>query len=97
VDVLGSLADPGGYTVEVTPPGGAPQPLPMPADPTLGGVHHAGVEPLAPAPTLGRAPAPPPDPEWTLRLQRAGAADFRSLAPDEVRSLVLIFRYEVAP
>ena len=97
VDLLGTLADPGDYTVEVTPPGGAPQAVPLTADPSLGGVHHAAIDPLTPKPSLGRAPAAPPPPEWTLRLQRAGAADFRSLTEAEVRNLVLIFRYEVVP
>jgi peptidoglycan hydrolase-like protein with peptidoglycan-binding domain len=97
LDLLGRLADPGDYTVEITPPGGAPQEVPMPADPTLGGLHHATIEPLNPKPSLGRALAPPPHPQWQLRLRRSGAADFRSLDPDEVRDLVLVFRYEVTP
>jgi hypothetical protein len=97
VEVLATLADPGDYLVEITPPGGAPQTATMTADPALGGVHHAPIEPLTPKASLGRAPAAPPHPQWTLRLQRAGAADFRSLTEDEVGSLVVIFRYEVTP
>lgn len=97
VDVLAKLADPGDYTLELARPGAAARTVTMQADPLLGGLHHFSDEALAPPSAIGRAPAAEPYPRWVVRLRRDGAADFRSLDPDEIEDLVLILRYEVTP
>jgi diadenosine tetraphosphate (Ap4A) HIT family hydrolase len=33
---------------------------------------------------------------WTLKIQRDGAADFKSLPPDEIQELFLIVNYTIA-
>jgi hypothetical protein len=97
IDVLGRLADPGDYTLVLTPPGGAPSTLTMSVAGDLGGLHHADAHPLTPNADLGRAPANSPAPAWTIKLKRSAAADFRSLTPAEIDDLVLVFQYTVTP
>jgi hypothetical protein len=96
IDVIASINNPGDYTLVITPPGGAAQTQTLTVDGTLGPAHHWGVHPLAPAVDLGRAPAAKPYPVWTIKLQKSGAADFRSLAPDEVADLILILQFQVS-
>jgi Tc toxin complex TcA C-terminal TcB-binding domain/Neuraminidase-like domain/Salmonella virulence plasmid 28.1kDa A protein len=95
IDVIGKLGAPGDYTLVITPPGTPAQTVTMRVDPTLNGLHHWDAHPLAPKVALGHTPGRPPYPAWTLKLQRAGGADFRSLTAAEVEDLVIVFRYEV--
>jgi hypothetical protein len=96
-DVMARLSDIGDYTLVVTPPGAAPRTVAMSVDTNLGGLHHVAVHPMAPAADVGRAPTKPPYPVWTVKLCKAGAADFRSLAPDEIDDLIIVLKYEVSP
>jgi len=97
IDVLAKLADSGDYTLVVIRPGASAQTVTMQTDPLLGGLHRWSADPLAPKASIGRAPASLPYPQWTFKLQKAGATDFRSLEPDEIDDLVLVLRYEVTP
>jgi hypothetical protein len=96
VDVIAALTDPGDYTLVITPPGGAPQTVTLSADASLGGAHHWARHPIAPKVDLGRAPAAKPYPSWTIKLQKAGAPDFRSLPPQSIGDLLLIPQFEVS-
>jgi hypothetical protein len=96
IDVLARLADPGDYSAVITRPGGPPLTLTMSVDSTLGGLHHAEARPLAPKSDLGRVPAHSPYPQWTVKVRKSGAVDFRSLSPEEIDDLVIIFQYEVS-
>jgi peptidoglycan hydrolase-like protein with peptidoglycan-binding domain len=97
VDVVAKLVG-GNYTLELTRPGvSTPATATMEPDAALGGLHHWADEALAPKSSIGRAPASPPHPQWTVKLRQEGAADFRSLREGDVEDIVLILRYEVTP
>ena len=97
IDVIARLDDPGDYTLVITRPGAPAQTVAMIADATLDGLHVFSAHPLAPASNLGSTDTGGPLPAWTFKLQRAGAADFRSLAEDEIEDLVVVLRYTVNP
>jgi hypothetical protein len=97
IDMISKLSDPGDYTMALTPPTGPALAPNLSADATLAGLHHWGVHPLAPKVDVGRARAHTPYPTWIIKMQRAGAADFRSLAAQEIDDLLIVFQYEVAP
>jgi hypothetical protein len=96
LDVLAKTRDSEDYTVEVTPPGGGPVTATMSADAALGGVHHWVSPPFTPKIELGRAPMVGTPPVWQVKLKKASANDFRSLAADEVEDIVLIIGYQVS-
>jgi Tc toxin complex TcA C-terminal TcB-binding domain/Neuraminidase-like domain/Putative peptidoglycan binding domain/Salmonella virulence plasmid 28.1kDa A protein len=96
IDIYAKLADAGDYSLAIGRPGAPDEVVTLEADDELGGVHHWGRHPLAPKSGLGRAPATAPH-EFSLKIKRAGAADFRSLAPDEVADLSIVFQYEALP
>jgi hypothetical protein len=97
IDVIAKLDDPGDYTLKITRPGAAPQTETMSVDGTLGELHVFSDESLAPASNLGSTDTVGSPPAWSFRLQKDGAADFRSLAEDEIEDLVIILRYTVNP
>lgn len=98
IDVIAKLADAGDYTLEITRPGvAAPQTKIMHAGGTLGELHVFSDQALAPVSNLGNTNTPAAPPTWTFKLQKAGAANFRSLAVDEIEDLVIILRYTVNP
>jgi hypothetical protein len=68
----------------------------MSVDNTLGGLHAYHAHPLTPASDLKRAGGTPV-PQLRFKLQKAGAADFRSLAESEIDDLVLVLQYTVTP
>jgi hypothetical protein len=96
VDVLAKLSGSGAYELRLARPGAPEQALVLRRDSVLGGLHHVSTA-LAPPANLGRAPAAQPHPQWTLKIRREGATDFRSLTEQELADLVLILRYEVTP
>jgi len=91
IQLLADLADSGPYDVILTPPLPVTTVLSLACDtgaqPTYGALHHA--EQAAPA------GATYPLGQWTLKLCKQGAADFRSLAADEVRQLFMIVAFSV--
>lgn len=97
IDVVAKLDDPGDYTLVITRPGAAPRTVTLSVDGTLGELHVFSDHPLAPASDLGSTDTAGPPPTWTFMLQKDGAADFRSLAEDEIEDLVIILRYTVNP
>ena len=96
IDVIASMDDPADYSMVITPPGGTPRTVTLAADPTLGGAHHWSLHPLAPKVNLGKAPSTKPYPSWSIKIQKPGAADFRSLPPGAINDLFLILQYEVS-
>lgn len=96
IDIYAKLADAGDYSLAIGRPGAPDEVVTLEADDALGGVHHWGRHPLAPKSGLGRAPATAPH-EFSLKVKRADAADFHSLAPDEVADLSIVFQYEALP
>jgi hypothetical protein len=77
------------YTVELTPPG-APAPLniPMNPDQEYGGRQSLTKTDFTPlAPVLG---------DWKFRIQRTGAADFKSLPPDDLRNGYLVLGFKTS-
>jgi hypothetical protein len=97
LDVIAKTADASDYALVVTPPGGSPNTIPFQADPMLANAHHRNV-PISPAIGLGRAPTPTGQapPTWMFKLQKAGAADFKSLTQADLDDLVLIVSYVVS-
>ncbi|MEN9489936.1 MAG: hypothetical protein RJA63_385 [Pseudomonadota bacterium] len=77
------------YTVELVPPGGgALQNIPMVPDPDYGGRQSAAKDGFGlQALLLG---------DWRLKIRRAGAADFRSLSPDELKNAYLVLGFKTA-
>src|SRR5262249_16882783 len=93
IDVVAKLSDPGDYSLVIDRPGAAEAVVTMSVDASLGGLHTFSLHPFAGASDLGRAGSGAPAPTWAFKLQRAGAADFRSLVESEVDDLVLILQY----
>lgn len=60
--------------------------VPAANDPAFGGAPHSGVAPVPKPAMLG---------QWRLRLKRAGAADFRSLLPEDVRRAYLMVQFDI--
>jgi hypothetical protein len=109
VDVIARTADTGDYSLVITPPGGAAQTLTFSADSTLSpsafsaeptpSTHHKSAGPFQPLADLGRAPTPSGSapPAWTIKLKKAGAADYQSLTQDDLDDLVLVVSYTATP
>jgi hypothetical protein len=97
VDVLAQATDADDYTLVIATPGGAPQTATLSADPTLNGVHHWN-KTLSPKIGLGRAPTPSgtTPPTWTIKVKKAAAADFRSLAASDLDDLVIVVAYQAS-
>jgi peptidoglycan hydrolase-like protein with peptidoglycan-binding domain len=94
IDAIAKFSDTGPYHLFVTPPKAANAiDVTMTVQAPFSGVHW-GEEHLAGGVDLGTAPAVPA-PTWSFKLQKEGAADFRSLASDEVDDLILILQYQV--
>jgi hypothetical protein len=96
IDVLAKLTDPGPYTLSITRPGAPPATVTMSVESTLGGLHTFHAHPLTPASDLGRAGVTPA-PQLQFKLQKSGAADWRSLGETEIDDLVLVLQYTVTP
>lgn len=72
--------------VELTPPGGAATLVPMNPDPVYGDHQSMAAAGFAPqAALLG---------EWQIKIQRAGAADFRSLPVQELGNAYLVLSFK---
>ncbi len=97
LDVLATIADAGDYTLVITPPGGTPQTVTLPADATLNGLHHWATT-FSTKIDLGHTPTPVGAklPTWSVKLQKRGASDFRSLTPADIEDLVLIAGYQIS-
>ncbi|CAM5487770.1 Virulence plasmid A protein OS=Streptomyces fumanus OX=67302 GN=GCM10018772_40510 PE=4 SV=1 [Streptomyces fumanus] len=82
-------ADPAGtFEAQLTPLGTAPQDLlPILPDPAFQGLHRGARDLTGSEADLD---------DWTLRLRRTGATDFRSLPVDAVTEVFLILNYTVA-
>jgi hypothetical protein len=94
IDAIAKLSDAGPYHLFVTPPRAVnATDVTMTVQAPFGGTHW-GEEQLAGGVDLGTAPTVPA-PTWSFKLQKEGAADFRSLATDEVDDLILILQYAV--
>jgi receptor-binding and translocation channel-forming TcA subunit of Tc toxin len=88
VDLVVEGADGVGYTVELTPPGGAPSANAMDPDPSFGGRQSMSKAGFAPqAALLG---------EWHLKIQRTGAPDFKSLPPGELQNAYLVLGFKTS-
>jgi hypothetical protein len=96
IDVLAMLTDPGLYSLSITRPGAPPSTVAMGVEASLGGLHTFHAHPLTPASNLGRAGVTP-SPQLQFKLQKSGAADWRSLAETEIDDLVLVIQYTVTP
>lgn len=77
------------YTVELTPPGGPTLPdIPMEPDPDYGGRQSAIKDGFAQqAQLLG---------DWRFRIQRTGAADFKSLPLDDLKNAYLVLGFKTS-
>ena len=98
IEVLAKLADTADYLLVMTRPGvPTAQTVALKVDPVLTGLHSWQAAPLTPKSPLGRAPTTGTPPTWTFKVQKPGAADFRSLIEADIDDLVMVLRYEVAP
>ncbi|MEU6354956.1 hypothetical protein ABZ896_37540, partial [Streptomyces sp. NPDC047072] len=90
VEIVVHPADPARrYEAQLSPLGTEPEDLlPIGPDPMFEGLHRGTRDLTGTEADL--------DDTWTLRLRRAGATDFRSLAVDEVTEAFLIISYTVA-
>lgn len=96
IDVIGAITDAGSYTLEVTRPAGQVQTVALDPDPTLNGAHHKQLV-FAQKVGIGRAPsAPAAAPTFSVRLKKAGGADWRSLTAADISDLVFVVSYQVA-
>jgi hypothetical protein len=97
IDVVATIADTDDYTLELTPPSGPPQTVTLSPDATLGGAHHKELV-FNPKVDLGRAPTPPAisPPAFSVRLQKANAGDWQSLARSDIADLLLVVSYQVS-
>jgi hypothetical protein len=88
IEVVAQMKDGATYKVMLSPPlGNTPSDLlSLSPDPTYQGLHRA-LKILASEIDLGA---------WTLKLQRDGTADFKSLPADAIQELFLIINYTVA-
>jgi len=94
MDAIAKFSDSGPYHLFVTPPKAAnATDVSMTVQAPFNGAHW-GDQQFPTGVDLGSAPAVP-SPTWTFKLQKEGAADFRSLAADEVDDLILILQYQV--
>jgi hypothetical protein len=94
IDVLARLSDTGDYSLVITRPSAPAATVTMSVDSMIGGLHAYHAHPITPASNLGRAGATP-SPQFQFKLQKAGAADFRSLGETEIDDLVLVLQYTV--
>ncbi len=94
IDVLAQLSGAGDYSLVITRPNAPVATVSMSVDSTIGGLHAYHAHPLTPASDLGRAGVTPA-PQLQFKLQKAGAADFRSLGETEIGDLVLVLQYTV--
>ena len=89
--VEGAKADGKGidYLVELTPPGGpALSNISMNPDPVYGGRQSLAKDDFAEqAPVLG---------DWKFRIQRKGAAEFKSLPPDDLKNAYLVLGFKAS-
>jgi peptidoglycan hydrolase-like protein with peptidoglycan-binding domain len=102
IELIAKLSDTGPYVATLIPPGSAalsPNPT-LTQDGAYGAMHHSGPTPFSPGIELGRWMIPSQDPaltQWSLQLQKSGAADFRSLSPTEIDDILIVLKYEVKP
>jgi hypothetical protein len=94
LDAIAKLSDDGPYHLFVTPPKAATAAdVKMSVQAPFSGAHW-GENQFAGGVSVASASAVPA-PTWNFKLQKEGAADFRSLGSDEVDDLILILQYEV--
>ncbi|MEX2307779.1 MAG: neuraminidase-like domain-containing protein [Pirellulales bacterium] len=88
VDLIVEGANAVGYSVSLTPPGGPESANAMDPNSTYGGRQSMDKGDFAQqAQLLG---------DWQLKIQRAGAADFKSLTPEELQNAYLVLGFKTS-
>ncbi len=87
VQLIANTKESAGFEAELKPPSGSAVNYTLAPSPGVGQLHSNAEEISIAVGTQG---------SWTLRIKKAGGADFRSLPPDEIVDLFVVVTYSLA-